>query len=113
MRSRCATATPHHIGKRQSLRDFTGPPPEAWGSIPAGIWGATVDDATFASARARVRERLRAAADDTVRWPERKSFSGSEFFNLRPAGAGARSPRGDDALDGEGVVAAAVAKAHS
>jgi len=44
-----------------------------------------VDDATYVifaakAARTRMRERLRAATDDTVRWTERKSFSGSEFF---------------------------------
>jgi len=48
-----------------------------------------VDDATYVifaekSARARVRERLRVAVDETVRWTERKSFSGSEFFISGP-----------------------------
>ncbi|HEY0647931.1 hypothetical protein [Phenylobacterium sp.] len=52
-------------------------------------WGAAVDDATYVifaakAARARVRERLRAAVDETVRWTERKSFSGSEFFISGP-----------------------------
>ena len=54
-----------------------------------GPWGAAVDDATYVifaakAARTRVRERLRAAADETVRWTERKSFSGSEFFISGP-----------------------------
>jgi hypothetical protein len=54
-----------------------------------GTWGAAVDDATYVifaekSARNRVRERLRAAIDETVRWTERKSFSGSEFFISGP-----------------------------
>jgi len=48
-----------------------------------------VDDATYVifaakAARARVREQLRVAADETVRWTERKSFSGSEFFISGP-----------------------------
>jgi len=54
-----------------------------------GTWGATVDDATYVifvakAGRARVRERLRAAADETVRWTERKNLSGSEFFISGP-----------------------------
>lgn len=55
----------------------------------AGAWGAAVDDATYVifaekSARMRVRERLRAAVDETLRWTERKSFKGSEFFISGP-----------------------------
>ena len=36
------------------------------------------------AARGRVRERLRSAVDETVRWTERKSFGGSEFFISGP-----------------------------
>lgn len=52
--------------------------------------GVIVDEATYVifatkSTRGSVRERLQAAVDETVRWTERKSFSGSEFFLSGPA----------------------------
>ena len=54
-----------------------------------GAWGAAVDEATYVifaakAARARVRDQLRAAVDDTVRWTERKNLNGSEFFISGP-----------------------------
>jgi hypothetical protein len=52
-------------------------------------WRANVDEATYVifaakAARAGVRERLRTGGDDTLRWTERKSFGGSEFFISGP-----------------------------
>ena len=58
--------------------------------MATGPWGAAVDDATYVifaakDARAGVRERLRVAIDETIRWTERKSFGGgSEFFLSGP-----------------------------
>jgi hypothetical protein len=48
-----------------------------------------VDEATYViyagkSARTGVREQLRSTVDESVRWTERKSFSGSEFFISGP-----------------------------
>jgi hypothetical protein len=61
-------------------------PPEA---TIFGARGQNVDEATYVifaakAARSGVRERLRAAIDDAVRWTERKSFGGSEFFISGP-----------------------------
>jgi hypothetical protein len=48
-----------------------------------------VDEATYVifadrAARSRVRKQLRTIIDEAVRWTERKSFVGSEFFISGP-----------------------------
>jgi hypothetical protein len=53
------------------------------------LLGTNVDEATYVifaakAARASVRERLREAAADVLRWTERKGLGGSEFFISGP-----------------------------